>query len=408
MAHSGLRWPSPLLDHLVAGRQRIPVWSKGEVSLQIADIIEETHDVKTFRLVGKDPVLFSFKPGQFVTLIAEIGGEEVKRSYSISSSPSRPHTLELTVKRVPGGLVSNWMCDELKLGDLLRVRGPSGRFSCFNYPSRKMLYIAAGSGLTPLMSMSRWIVDTTADVDVVLLYSARTPPDIIFRKELELMSARHSGFRVLITVTSGWKGTEAWTGLTGRCNDSLIRMAAPDLMERHVFMCGPKPFMDTAKGCLRELGFPIANLHTESFGTGRLAKGTKVAPRDVPKATTVSGVLVPVPPAAPATAPPPVDKPAAAPSGPSFEIEFLGAGKKVMTEGQSNLLDLAECNGIEIPYACRTGECGSCKVLCKSGQLEMDLEEVDELGLDDGERKEGYVLACISTPRSNCAVMEEE
>jgi ferredoxin-NADP reductase/ferredoxin len=410
---------SPLLDHLVAGRERIPVWAKGEITLQVADIIEETDDVKTFRLVGKEPVLFSYKPGQFVTVLADIGGQEVKRSYSISSSPSRPHTLELTVKRVPKGLVSNWMCDELKLGSPLRVRGPSGRFSCFDYPSRKMLCIAAGSGVTPIMSMCRWIVDTTADVDVVVLYSCQTPDDIIYRKEFELLSARHSGLRVLLTVTKGWKSTDCWTGLMGRCNSAMLAMAAPDLAERHVFMCGPAPFMDCAKDALRELAFPLEKLHTESFGAGRVAQGTVVEPKDVPPRAE-AGVIVPVSPQAPAPAraAPVADaaKPAApAPSGPApapassaeIEVEFLGNGagsKRIRTNGRSNLLDLAECNGIEIPYACRTGECGTCKVLHKRGDVEMNLAECPDPGLDAGEKKEGYVLACISYPRTSCAV----
>lgn len=421
---------SPLMDHLVEGRARIPVWSKGEVTLQVADIIEETDDVKTFRLVGKDPLIFSYKPGQFVTILADIGGQEVKRSYSISSSPSRPHTLELTVKRVPNGLVSNWMCDELKLGSPLRVRGPSGRFSCFNYPSRKIMCIAAGSGVTPIMSMCRWIVDTTADVDVVVLYSCQTPDDIIYRKEFELLSARHSGLRVLLTVTKGWKSTDCWTGLMGRCNPAMITMAAPDLNERHIFMCGPNPFMDCVKDALRQIAFPMEKLHTESFGAGRVAQGTPVEPHDVPPRPDATGVIVPLlkpEPAAPklAGAPSTVQRPkepasaakpmaaaavpeAAAPSSlAEVEVEFIGGGtpaKKIRTNGRSNLLDLAECNGIEISYGCRTGECGTCKVLKKRGDVEMNLAECDEPGLDDGEKKEGYVLACIAYPRSNCAV----
>jgi ferredoxin-NADP reductase len=153
-------------------------------------------------------MLFSYHPGQFVTFLLNIDDREVQRSYSMSSSPSRPHVLELTIKRVPGGLVSNWFCDQVKLGQSLAVRGPSGKFSCFTYPSTKMLFIGAGSGVTPLMSMGRWIVDTTSAVDVKLLFSFKSPTDIVFRKELELMSARHSRFQVAVTVTSGWLGTE--------------------------------------------------------------------------------------------------------------------------------------------------------------------------------------------------------
>lgn len=263
----------PLLSHLVAQRGQIGMWSEGVTSLRVADIIEETHDVKTFRLVGEKPLLFSYKPGQFVTFLLDIGGREVRRSYSMSSSPSRPHVLELTVKRMPGGLVSNWFCDHVKIGQALIARGPSGKFSCFAYPSSKMCFIGAGSGVAPIMSMSRWIVDTTSDVDVKMLLSFKSPADIIFRKELEMISARHSRLQVGVTVTSGWRGTESWTGFTGRITSQMIGILVPDLVERHVFMCGPEPFAQDLTDILRGMGFDLAKLHSESFGTGRVAQG---------------------------------------------------------------------------------------------------------------------------------------
>jgi ferredoxin-NADP reductase len=190
----------PLLSNLIEDRGLQKVWSEGTINLKVRDIIEETHDCKTFRLVGEEPLLFSYKPGQFVTFILAIDGREVRRSYSMSSSPSRPHMLEVTVKRMPGGLVSNWFCDHVKLGDVLTVKGPTGKFTCFNYPSNKMLFIGAGCGITPILSMSRWIADTASDVDVKLLASFKSPQDIIFRKEFEMLSARSSGFQVAITV----------------------------------------------------------------------------------------------------------------------------------------------------------------------------------------------------------------
>jgi glycine betaine catabolism B len=101
--------PSPVLTNLIDDREKISIWSEGVTTLKVADIVEETADVKTFRLVGEKPMLFSYRPGQFVTFLLNIDGEDVERSYSMSSSPSRPHVLEITVKRVPGGLVSNWL-----------------------------------------------------------------------------------------------------------------------------------------------------------------------------------------------------------------------------------------------------------------------------------------------------------
>ena len=386
----------PLLEHLVEHHRDIPLWKEGEIQLKVADIVEETQDAKTFRLVGLSPLLFSFKPGQFVTLKLAIDGREVHRSYTISSSPSRPHCLEITIKRVPGGLVSNWMCDHVKLGDALSVRGPSGKFSCFNFPSRKILFIGAGSGITPVMSMLRWIVDTAADVDAHLLVSAKSPRDIIFRNELNWMSSRHSGIRVGITCTSRITGADSWTGLTGRCDASMLSLIAPDLHERHVFMCGPGPFMDAVKNCLRSMDFPIANLHTESFGGGRVVKGDDVQARDVPRRVVMP--VLPVEPAPAAAAPVSVTPPLrAAPAG--FQVHFARSGKTVSTAGDASLLELAEANGVEIDYACRSGVCGSCKVKLARGLVEMSDNE-----LPAEERAEGYIYACVARPTSDVEV----
>lgn len=397
---------SPLLEHLVDKHKEIPIWKEGTVQLRVADIIEETHDTKTFRLVGLTPLLFSFKPGQFVTLKLPIGGKEVARSYSISSSPSRPHCLELTVKRVPGGLVSNWLCDNVKLGDTLSARGPAGKFSCFNFPSKKVLFIGGGSGITPVMSMLRWIVDTAADVDAYLFVSAKSPRDIIFRNELNWMSSRHSGIKVGITCTSRCTGADSWTGLTGRADAQMLKLLVPDLFERHIFMCGPEPFMDAVTKCLREIDFPIANLHVESFGKVRVAPGAEQKPRDVPKAAPAA--VEPVV-AAPAQAPAPAPA-AAAPAAPpaavapapvaakGYKVSFLKSGKTVETAGDSPLLDLAEANGVEIGYQCRSGSCGECKVLCKGGKVAMD----DHCAISDDEKAEGWIWTCCAQPTADC------
>ncbi len=397
---------SPLLEHLVDRHKDIPLWKDGTVQLRVADIIEETHDTKTFRLVGLTPLLFSFKPGQFVTLKLPIDGKEVARSYSISSSPSRPHCLELTIKRVPGGLVSNWMCDNIKLGDVLNARGPAGKFSCFNFPSKKVLFIGGGSGITPVMSMLRWIIDTAADVDAYLFVSARSPRDIIFRNELNWMSSRHSGIKVGITCTSRCTGSDAWTGLTGRCDANMLRMLVPDLMERHVFMCGPEPFMEAVTECLRGIDFPIANLHVESFGKVRVAPGGESKPRDVPKVVAAPSIA-PTPAvaasmrmavaAAPAAPIAPTPEPAAVKG---FKVTFTKAGKSVVTAGDAPLLDLAEANGVEIGYQCRSGSCGECKVLCKKGKVAME----DHCAIGDDEKAQGFIYACCAQPTSDVEI----
>ena len=157
---------------------RLERWTDGELTVKCINIIEETADAKTFKFVAEPPVLFSYQPGQFVTLDLEIDGKQIARSYSISSTPSRPHTLEITVKRVPAatpellrGLVSNWLHDNLQVGNQVKLSGPMGKFTCFEHPAPKLLFLSAGSGITPMMGMSRWIYDTGANCDVVFFGS---------------------------------------------------------------------------------------------------------------------------------------------------------------------------------------------------------------------------------------------
>jgi ferredoxin-NADP reductase len=357
---------SPVLANLVEQRSQIGVWSEGTTILKVADIIDETHDTKTFRLVGEEPLLFSYRPGQFVTFLLDIDGREVKRSYSMSSSPSRPHVLEATIKRVPGGLVSNWFCDRIKLGDRLTVKGPSGKFTCFDYPSGKMLFIGAGSGITPIVSMGRWIADTAADVDVKLLASFKSPSDIIFRKEFELWAARSRRFQVAITLTSDWHGTDFWTGFRGRISEEMLQVFAPDLHERHVFLCGPEPFADSVRKILQDAGFDLARLHTESFGSGRSAQGSTGGGRTLEL------------------------------KGPTHKVAFAKSGITVDTDEHLSLLELAEAHGIEIEYSCRSGSCGACEVKCR-GEVKMD----PDCGIDDRSKAAGFVYACCCRALGN-------
>src|SRR6267378_811542 len=336
----------------------------------LVDILEETADAKTFRLVGEKPLLFSYRPGQFVTLLLTIDGEYIERSYSISSSPSRPHVLELTVKRVPGGRVSNWLCDHVMLGERLNIKGPAGKFSCFDCPASKMLFIGAGSGITPMMSMSRWIVDTTTDVDVKFLGSFKSPADIIFRKQLEVISARHACFRVAVTLTSAWPGrTESWTGLIGRFDKSMIHALVPDLDQRHVFLCGPEPFAAEVRRILQELGFDQAKLHSESFGSSRVAGGGKRVPKPL------------------------------ALSEPRHRVHFIKSDRTVETDETVTLLELAEAHGIEMDYACRTGSCAECEV-----SFTGTLSEKPEFEKDRRRKENGIAFACCSVALSDLEV----
>lgn len=359
----------PLLINLIEDHERLCVWNEGITQLKVVDIIEETHDCKTFRLTGLEPILFSYKPGQFITFILNIDGKELKRSYSMSSSPSRPHLLEVTIKRVPGGQVSNWFCDQVKLGDQFTVKGPSGKFSCFNFPSNKLLFIGAGSGITPLLSMSRWITDTAADVDVKFLTSFKTPSEIIFRKELEMLSARNSSFQVAVTVTSGWQGTDFWTGFTGRIGKDMLSVFVPDIFEREIYICGPEPFTNDIKKILHQIGYDMSHYHSESFGSGRSVQDANAGE----KYLNLKGI--------------------------QHKVTFTKSGLTVNTDENISLLTLAEAHGIHLDYSCRAGSCGECEAKCK-GLVAMS----PDCEIDEKTKAAGFVYTCCCSAMSDLEV----
>jgi ferredoxin-NADP reductase len=353
----------PIQARLIEDRAALDLWANGTVNLRVVDVVEETADVKTFRLVGAArPILFSYRPGQFATLLLTIAGQPVERAYSISSSPSRPHMLELTVKRVPGGLVSNWLCDHVAKGQTLRVKGPSGRFTCLDHPAPKLLMLSAGSGITPVMSMSRWIADTAPEADVKFLTSFRTVSDVIFRKELELIAARHPGFSLALTLTGAGPGS---AGLAGRIDAAMIRKLVPDLAERQIFLCGPEPFAAAARMALAELGVDPTRVHSESFGSG--------ATRPAKRALELSG--------------------------PRHHVTFTKSGKTVETDETVSLLELAEAHGVRIDYACRSGSCGECEV-----RIAGRVSEAREFDKVPRSKDGGTAYACCSAARSDLEV----
>ncbi len=361
---------SPVLTNLIEDRAAIALWSGGVTSLKVADIIEETADAKTFRLVGEKPLLFSYRPGQFVTLLLTIDGEDIERSYSVSSSPSRPHVLELTVKRVPGGRVSNWLCDHVMPGERLTIKGPAGKFSCFDCPASKMLFIGAGSGITPY------------DVDVPLdrRHERRCGCEVPGLVQIACGHHFPQGARAHLGPACLFPRchhpdlrrpgrSESWTGLTGRFDKSMIHALVPDLDQRHVFLCGPEPFAAEVRRILQELGFDQAKLHSESFGSSRVAGGGKRVPKPL------------------------------ALSEPRHRVHFIKSDRTVETDEAVTLLELAEAHGIEMDYACRTGSCAECEV-----SFTGTLSEKPEFEKNRRRKENGVAYACCSVALSDLEV----
>ncbi len=348
--------------------------SDAEETLECCHVRQETHDVKSFFLRSPQGRTFSFEPGQFVTLELEIDGETLNRCYTISSSPARPHTLSITVKRVPGGKVSNWLHDNLMPGAMIRVLGPAGEFTCARHAAPKYLFLSAGSGITPLMSMSRAYHDLAEDRDIVFVHSARTPDDVIFARELELIAASHASFRTSFVCERVGARTH-WSGVTGFLTLPLLKLIAPDFMEREIFTCGPAPYMKAVRDLLDEAGFARERYHEESFSFETLA--VECAPLHAPDAGA-----------------------AAANEAATFKVTFAKSHREIACGEHQHVLAAAREAGVRLPSSCAQGMCGTCKVKLISGEVDMKHSG----GIRQREIDQGMVLLCCSTPRSDLVV----
>ncbi len=352
-------------------------WVNGRHMVRCARVINETHDVKTFCFLAEQPVLFFFKPGQFVTLELEIEGQPVMRSYTISSSPSTPYSFSITVKRVPGGLVSNWLHDNIKEGDLLPVHGPVGNFNCIDFPAEKVLLLSGGVGITPVMSMARWFYDTNTDTDMVFIHSARSPVDVVYQGELINMCSRVPNFHLHLICEREALGFP-WSGYRGYLDQAKLDMMVPDLHEREVFCCGPEPYMAAVRNLLKANGFNMEQYHEESFGS----TPTEVKQDAVDQAEEAEEAME------------------AFDSDDLITVEFTESGKSIGVMPGETVHTAAANLGMYIPKACGMGICGTCKVKKVSGEVEMNHNG----GITDEDVAEGYILSCCSVPKGKVVI----
>ena len=335
-------------------------------TLTLAEIEEVTHNVKTFRFRPRDggEIPFDYLPGQFLTLHLELRGIPTKRSYTISSTPTWRDRIEITVKREDHGLVSRWLHDELSVGDQVEVEAPNGTFVFRGEEAKSVVLIGGGVGITPMMSVARYLTETDWSGKVHLILGFRAPRDFIFREELVKLQARNANLRV--TVAMSRPGDEPWFGVAGRIDAALLSSAGPDITSARAHICGPPPMMDAVKAALIGLGVPETRIKTEAFGTIKhdpTAKGNA--------STEIAGKVV-------------------------FQASDTAAQAPVGVP----ILDVADQAGVFIDSACRSGTCGSCRVKLLSGNVKMAVEDA----LTQEDKAEGYILACQAKIRGDAKV----
>lgn len=341
-------------------------------ALTVAEVVPETDEAMSIRF-DVPPELaeqFRFKAGQHLTLMAIIDGEEVRRNYSLCTAPA-DNDLMVTVKRIEGGLFSNWVGDSLKPGERIAVMPPHGSFTVPFDAANANHYvaIAGGSGITPVMSLIKTALATEPDSRFTLFYGNRDSTSIIFLEALAALKDRYMGRLELFHFLDAEEGDiPLFNGMLDaeRCREAVEHLVTSPHDVAAWFICGPGPMMDAAESVLLDLGLAKDRIHIERFTVGRPSAGEAA---QIAKAQEQA-------------------------AGMTVVVTLDGRTRKVEFDG-SNILDSARKAGVPAPFACKGGVCATCRAKLVSGEVDMAVH----YGLTDEEIAEGYVLTCQSVPR---------
>lgn len=322
-------------------------------------VMADVDGVKTF--VFKTKKEFSFQAGQFVSLVLPCPDGDIVRSYTISSAPVNSDVFTITVRAVPNGKGSNWLHDSLQAGMSIAFSGPFGHFIPSQHQDRKLLLLAAGSGITPHLSTLRHWRNQATQVNAHLIFSVRSPDQIIENQELMALVKQVKG--LTMTIIPEHISGHVWQGISGRLDPVWLDAMVRDIQDREVYICGPAPYMAAVKDYLSTCQFDLTHYHEEAF----------ISPEQVPTNTTSTNTTN------------------------SYEVKFARSGISVKTSGGESLLELAEKAGVAVKNACRAGICGACRTLKTAGSVNMQ----DLGGILPDEVNQGMVLLCCSQPSSD-------
>jgi stearoyl-CoA 9-desaturase NADPH oxidoreductase len=339
------RITTPLLpdDYL---RLANPLWSARELRGRILQVRRETHDSATLVIKPGWGFGFDYDPGQYMGIGLLVDGRWRWRSYSLTSSPVKgARTVTITVKAMPEGFLSSHLVGGVKPGTIVRLAAPQGNFVLPDPAPPAVLFITAGSGITPVMSMLRTLVRHDQITDVIHLHSAPTAADVMFGAELEQLARDHAGYRLLLRTTRS----------QGRRDVTQLDTEVPDWRERQTWACGPEAVLNAAERAWSAAGVQ-GRLHLERFAVSR-----------------------------------------AAPAGVGGTVTFVKSGKSANADAATSLMDAGEQAGVQMPFGCRMGICQSCVVGLVEGHV-RDLRTGVEH--EPGTR----VQTCISAASGNCAL----
>lgn len=425
-------------------------WHPQEFTAECVETVPEAGGLMTFVFRRCDGAPLAFRAGQYVNVAFPVNGEDqepVDRSYSLSSSPTEPWTFSISVKRDAGGLVSPWVHENVKPGTVLEMLGPVGAFHLPDADRRaRYLLLAAGAGITPIMSMVRTIHSLPGHADVIVLYHGAEAGGFAFHQELAYIASVDS--RVKVFYSLGDRGLpEGWEGLTGRLTAAMLDEVAPDANGRQVYACGPEGYLNTATELLKKVGVDDTSIYMEFFTGDRqtlleyqaeLAHAADIAEEiaeeiadsaedyfesqpsafglyepgyDAEGTLKATGLpLETVDPDAPeaAEADSGAGPEAVTPDASSFNtvgtgsltLSFMRTGVNVRIDPTEHILEVAQRAGVRIGANCKEGMCGSCKVVKLSGEVEMNHQG----GIRAREIAAGKFLPCCSTAQTDMVI----
>ena len=343
--------------------------------LTVAQVVDETAEARSIRFDVPEELreTFKFKPGQHLTLKAEIAGEELRRNYSLCVAPQDGQVM-VTVKRIAGGLFSNWANDQLKPGDALDVMPPHGSFTWEFNDGAANHYVgfAGGSGITPVISLLKTALLTEPESRFTLFYGNRDSNSIIFLEALAQLKNRFMDrLEVHHFLAEEAEEFELFNGMLDRakCDEILETLIDPAEVTAF-FICGPGPMMDAAEAALLARGVPKDHIHLERFTADRPAEALQAQLAELSRDAAGLSMLVTL-------------------DGRKRRVAFDAAA--------GNILDSARAAGLPAPFACKAGVCATCRARVVSGEVEM----AARYGLTDEEVAAGYVLTCQSVPKGS-------
>lgn len=342
-----------------------------QLELTVSEIMVENAHTKTLRLAANGSFLPPFLPGQYLNVTVQIDGVRTSRPYSISSSPTQTAYYDLTIGRVKDGFVSNYLLDEVKVGDTLITSGPLGNF--YHNPlfhGKKLVFLAGGTGITPFMSMIRTFTDQNLDLNILLLYGCRSVKDALFLPELKHRAELHPNFKFELVLSEPDPEDQ---GRQGLLDAQLIKDLVADIGATTFYLCGPSAMQKFCTSQLESMGIKRRAIRCEAF----------IAPEDV-------------------LADPGWPKNISADQSVTLTVQRpSGAAMTIKTRVGEPVLTALERAGLAVPNGCRTGECSLCRIKMTAGQVFQPSGAL----VRHSDRALGYIHSCRAYPLSDLTLM---